>query len=456
MHNSVLESSFHAEESIVYSNFAETASSFSCITDMLQSPPVEHQAGSASMLTDEATPSADTELSGESGNRKLEEDLHMDKATIKDDIDGLPDCSGKLELAIVSDNSQISNGCHDIKGGKQDCSDDSEDLWHCGLERKSSFEAASVDKETAENADNNAFGEHNDTEVEYDHEIVSDNGSSMQPYVVHSHQQALLDQLHHISSAVPGDHGVKSEDDKQYSSTMGQSKSEGHPEQEMNKTEDSEASCIMENSAPGNGKVGSIGDQEENMFKLQQLLMCGLQDKEKVLLTEYTSILRNYKNAKRRLTEVETKNQECVDEMKAMLSELRRANEMKDDEIRSLRELLNCSTDKDATHNGQKMNKYTPLSFKSGNGTFRGHQRTPSFLPVHQRKHSATSTSRITMKSSSLKNSVSLESPSKDAGTDDAVLDSIDLGDLRLTNIIEMEMASPLEDKFRRDIDGLL
>lgn len=80
------------------------------------------------------------------------------------------------------------------------------------------------------------------------------------------------------------------------------------------------------------------------MIKLQQLLMTGLQDKEKVLLTKYTSILRNYKNVKRRLTEVETKKQECLNEMIAMISELRCANAMKDEEIRSLRELLNSST----------------------------------------------------------------------------------------------------------------
>uniref|UniRef100_A0A452XRE2 NAB domain-containing protein n=1 Tax=Aegilops tauschii subsp. strangulata TaxID=200361 RepID=A0A452XRE2_AEGTS len=137
-----LESSFHAEESIVYSNFAETASSFCCITDLLQSPPVEHQAGSAPRLTHEATPSADTASS----------DPLMDKATRKPDIDGLPDCSSKLELATVSDNSHQSNCYNDIKAERHDCTDDLEDLWDCGFERNSSFAVASVNKETAENA----------------------------------------------------------------------------------------------------------------------------------------------------------------------------------------------------------------------------------------------------------------------------------------------------------------
>uniref|UniRef100_A0A452XRB4 NAB domain-containing protein n=1 Tax=Aegilops tauschii subsp. strangulata TaxID=200361 RepID=A0A452XRB4_AEGTS len=443
-----LESSFHAEESIVYSNFAETASSFCCITDLLQSPPVEHQAGSAPRLTHEATPSADTASSGEYEKIKPEEDPLMDKATRKPDIDGLPDCSSKLELATVSDNSHQSNCYNDIKAERHDCTDDLEDLWDCGFERNSSFAVASVNKETAENADNSTSGEHNNAEVKYNHGAIDNNGISMQPYVVHSHEQGSLDRLHHISSEVPGDHHAKLEDDKQDSSTAGHSISKGHYEQEMKKAEESEDTHGTENSIPGSEIAVVVRDQEENMANLQKLLMSGLQDKEKVLLTEYTSILRNYKNAKRRLTEVEIKNQECLDEMKAMMSELRSANELKDKEIRSLRELLNTSTVKDAHQNGHQMNTYTSLSIKSG--SFRGHRRIPSFLPGHQRRESASSISRIIMKNSSPKN--------KDDASHDAVFQAerIGMGDIRLTNILEMQNASPLEDKFRRDIDGLL
>ncbi|KAE8797441.1 kinase-interacting protein 1-like [Hordeum vulgare] len=367
--------------------------------------------------------------------KESEEDPQMDKATRKPEIYGFPDFSSNLELVNNNDNRQPSNNYHEIMAEKHDSAGDSEDLWYCGLERKSSFAAATVNKEKAENADNHAFGEH-------------DNGSSMQTYVVHSHEQGSLDRLHHISSEVPGDYHVKSVDHKQDSSTVGHSISKGHLEQEMKKAEESEDTRTSENSTPGNGKAVGVRDQEENMANLQKLLMSGLQDKEKVLLTEYTSILRNYKNAKRRLTEVEIKNQECLDEMKAMMSELRSANELKDKEIRSLRELLNSSIDKDAQQNGHQMNTYTSLSIKSG--SFRGHRRIPSFLPGHQRRQSAFSSSRIIMKNSSPKN--------KDDASHDAVFEPerIVTGDIRLTNILQMQNASPLEDKFRRDIDGLL
>ncbi|KAM3400106.1 hypothetical protein ACQJBY_005163 [Aegilops geniculata] len=376
--------------------------------------------------------------------KESEEDPQMDKATRKPEIYGFPDCPSNLELANNNDNRQPSNSYHETMAEKHDSAGDSEDLWYCGLERKSSFAGATVN-EKAENADNHAFGEQNNKEVKYVHEIVGNNGSSMQPYVVHSHEQGSLDRLHHISSEVPGDHHVKSVDDKQDSSTADHSISKGHSEQEMKKTEDAHAT---ENSIPVSEEAVVVRDQEENMANLQKLLMSGLQDKEKVLLTEYTSILRNYKNAKRRLTEVEIKNQECLDEMKAMMSELRSANELKDKEIRSLRELLNSSTDKDAQHNGHQMNTYTSLSIKSG--SFRGHRRIPSFLPGHQRRQSASSSSRIIMKNSSPKN--------KDDASHDAVFEPerIGMGDIRLTNILEMQNASPLEDKFRRDIDGLL
>ncbi|XP_020189892.1 protein NETWORKED 2A [Aegilops tauschii subsp. strangulata] len=367
--------------------------------------------------------------------KESEEDPQMDKATRKPEIYEFPDFSSNLELVNSNDNRQPSNSYQEIMAEKHDSAGDSEDLWYCGLERKSSFAVATVNKEKAENIDNYTFGEHN-------------NGISMQPYVVHSHEQGSLDRLHHISSEVPGDHHAKLEDDKQDSSTAGHSISKGHYEQEMKKAEESEDTHGTENSIPGSEIAVVVRDQEENMANLQKLLMSGLQDKEKVLLTEYTSILRNYKNAKRRLTEVEIKNQECLDEMKAMMSELRSANELKDKEIRSLRELLNTSTVKDAHQNGHQMNTYTSLSIKSG--SFRGHRRIPSFLPGHQRRESASSISRIIMKNSSPKN--------KDDASHDAVFQAerIGMGDIRLTNILEMQNASPLEDKFRRDIDGLL
>ncbi|KAL9259704.1 NETWORKED 2D-like protein [Drosera capensis] len=82
--------------------------------------------------------------------------------------------------------------------------------------------------------------------------------------------------------------------------------------------------------------------QHEDEPNWEQIFMDGLEGKEKVLLAEYTSVLRNYKEAKKKLTEVEKKNQDDISEMAAQLKELRGANTIKDEEIQSLRQKMSA------------------------------------------------------------------------------------------------------------------
>ena len=97
-----------------------------------------------------------------------------------------------------------------------------------------SFAAPSADKGTSENADNNTFGEHNSTEVEYVHRVT---GSIMQPYVINSHEQGSLDLMHHISFEGSQDQDLKQVGEEQNSSTADHSIFEGHSEQGTNKAE---------------------------------------------------------------------------------------------------------------------------------------------------------------------------------------------------------------------------
>ncbi|KAL6598710.1 hypothetical protein ACP70R_046108 [Stipagrostis hirtigluma subsp. patula] len=83
--------------------------------------------------------------------------------------------------------------------------------------------------------------------------------------------------------------------------------------------------------------------EEEGVPSWQEFLLDGLEGREAILLADYTSILRNYKETKRRLTELEKKNQEHLEETKAVIRELRNANSMKYVEIQSLRNLLDSS-----------------------------------------------------------------------------------------------------------------
>ncbi|XP_072954658.1 protein NETWORKED 2A-like [Typha angustifolia] len=88
-------------------------------------------------------------------------------------------------------------------------------------------------------------------------------------------------------------------------------------------------------------KVGTLSEllQEESRQE-RNLLLNGLEGREKILLAEYTSILRNYKDTKRMLSEIEKKNQEYHSETMTQVRELKSVNAMKDKEIKSLRKIL--------------------------------------------------------------------------------------------------------------------
>ncbi|XP_076885603.1 protein NETWORKED 2C-like [Bidens hawaiensis] len=72
----------------------------------------------------------------------------------------------------------------------------------------------------------------------------------------------------------------------------------------------------------------------------QELLSGGLDDKQKVLLQEYTTILRKYKTAKKELVEEEQKNQKRVGEMKKLLAK-------QDYEIEQMKQKLNLLQETD-------------------------------------------------------------------------------------------------------------
>ncbi|GAB4847216.1 hypothetical protein Ancab_026225 [Ancistrocladus abbreviatus] len=79
--------------------------------------------------------------------------------------------------------------------------------------------------------------------------------------------------------------------------------------------------------------------EQEGEPNWQQMFINGLEGKEKVLLAEYTSVLRNYKEMKKKLSEVE-KSRDDLLELAAQLKELKGANAMKDEEIQSLRQKM--------------------------------------------------------------------------------------------------------------------
>ncbi|RLN23371.1 protein NETWORKED 2D-like [Panicum miliaceum] len=184
----------------------------------------------------------------------------------------------------------------------------------------------------------------------------------------------------------------------------------------------------------GQEEMGSkpvvVDSSATDMMKLQERLADSqLEDKEKVLLGEYTSLLEDYKDAKRRLAEMEKTNQECLKE------------------IRSLREEMTSYAGEGAA--GSEGGSCKGMGIYSR----RGHRRTPSYSSLHQRRPSVSSLSRLIRMSSTIQ-------PQHEGGGtgDPAAADQqgFNLEDLRLPAVAAAENASPLEEKFRRDIDALL
>lgn len=93
-----------------------------------------------------------------------------------------------------------------------------------------------------------------------------------------------------------------------------------------------------DNILQSNESEPQLEDQEVSLNWLQSLVD-GVEGKEKIILAEYTSVLRSYKDAKRRLSEVEKKN----DETAMQIRELESANAKKDAEIHSLRQNLRAT-----------------------------------------------------------------------------------------------------------------
>ncbi|XP_047342763.1 protein NETWORKED 2B-like [Impatiens glandulifera] len=79
------------------------------------------------------------------------------------------------------------------------------------------------------------------------------------------------------------------------------------------------------------------GDDDPNW---RELFLSGLDDREKNLLKEYTSVLRNFKEAKKKLSELEKKNNDSLFKTSMQIKDLKNDNALKDAEIKSLHQKL--------------------------------------------------------------------------------------------------------------------
>ncbi|KAK7372953.1 hypothetical protein VNO80_06344 [Phaseolus coccineus] len=102
----------------------------------------------------------------------------------------------------------------------------------------------------------------------------------------------------------------------------------------------------------------SEGDQPN----WRQMFMSGLDDREKILLEEYTSVLLNYKEVRGKLNEVEKKSRDSIFELTLQLREMKNALVAKDKEIQSLHQKLNSpdANPDESPYSNTTEYKYTP------------------------------------------------------------------------------------------------
>ncbi|XP_030528253.1 protein NETWORKED 2D [Rhodamnia argentea] len=83
---------------------------------------------------------------------------------------------------------------------------------------------------------------------------------------------------------------------------------------------------------------GTLEEEEPNW---KELFLKGLENREQTLLTEYTTVLRNFKEVKKKLAATEKKTPDGLLDTSVQLRDLKNSNAMKDEEILSLRQKLN-------------------------------------------------------------------------------------------------------------------
>ncbi|KAL6983126.1 hypothetical protein U1Q18_016520 [Sarracenia purpurea var. burkii] len=119
------------------------------------------------------------------------------------------------------------------------------------------------------------------------------------------------------------------------------SHSQEYQEPKMQENEEKQGLVQTPNDDHNAGLQELETENEDQQPNWRQLFLNGLDDREKILLQQYTSILKNYKEAKKKLGEMEKKTHENLFKSSVQIKELKNANALKDAEIQSLHQKLN-------------------------------------------------------------------------------------------------------------------
>ncbi|KAK4276894.1 hypothetical protein QN277_014991 [Acacia crassicarpa] len=183
------------------------------------------------------------------------------------------------------------------------------------------------------------------------------------------------------------------------------------------------------------------GDEDGPNWR--EMFIGGLDDREKILLEEYTSTLRNYKDVSMKLNDVEKKNRDGIFELALQVRELRSALANKDNEINLLQQKLAACPEThpyESPYTAATEYKYTPLV-----GLLPSESEISS-LNLDANPGRASFTDLIESRRDILKSSENIKCSFK---IDDAER-------FRAYQVSKRYPLSNLEKKFRFDIDDLL
>ncbi|KAK7282896.1 hypothetical protein RIF29_12005 [Crotalaria pallida] len=178
--------------------------------------------------------------------------------------------------------------------------------------------------------------------------------------------------------------------------------------------------------------------KEEYQPNWRQMLVSGTDDREKILLEEYTSVLRDYKDVRVKLSDVEKKNRDSIFELALQVRGLKNAIASKDKEIDILQQKLIDpeTTPYESPYTALTEYKYTPQEAILQNEVEGANMQEPE-IPSSNIEASAVKTSFPEKHQH-----VEIKENIKEKVT--------------ANQVGKLHSLSTLEKKFRSEIDGLL
>ncbi|KAK4483929.1 hypothetical protein RD792_011138 [Penstemon davidsonii] len=235
---------------------------------------------------------------------------HISSDSLMDDI-----------LNKDSKNSLLDNSINECKEKEDKAPSDSEASFF--IHTNPMF--SSVGKKTMAPIDNHV-GEDINTIDEQQKNEVSDNLS-----ITSNDMEMKIEQKKNVLLNQGEKRKIENQDSFKTANSNQDSFKTANSNQDSFKTANSDFSLEQE-------KLSTEYDEEPNW---KELCLSGLDDKEKILLQEYTKVLRNYKDVKKKLNEVEKKRRASLFQTAVQIKVLTRANSSKSAEIQSLQDKLN-------------------------------------------------------------------------------------------------------------------